>query len=62
MHMSARHTLHVCTAGSEGGPWGNALPSVQHFEPRVCLTRSRKEGNEEAELLPFFLEAFINEV
>lgn len=59
---SAQHTLHVCTVESEGGPWGNTLTSVQHFEPRACLIRRRKEGNEEAEFLFFFLEAFINEV
>ena len=50
-------------SGLRGWPLGNALTSIQHFEPRACLTRRRKKGNEEAELLPFFfLEAFINEL
>ena len=47
-------TSAMCTVESEGGPWGNALTSVQHLEPRACLIRRRKEGNEEAELCFFF--------
>lgn len=57
---------HVCTSAC--AQWSQrvapgATPSPpQHFEPRACLIRRRKEGNEEAKLFFFFLEAFINEV